>query len=53
MEIDIILTIIFLSIFVICFVSLFIWALSKNKKIAKFFKKIADGIAEILAGGGW
>jgi len=48
MEINIIMTIIFIAIFVIGFVSLIIWALSKNKKVSKFFKKIADWIGENL-----
>jgi hypothetical protein len=52
MEINTILTIMFISVLIICFASIIIWALSKNKKVSKFFKKIADGIAEILVGGG-
>ncbi len=53
MEINTILTLILIIVIIIGFISLIIWALSKNKKVAKFFKSIADGTGETLSHAGW
>ena len=52
MEIDAILTIIFIAAIVISIVSFFIWDLSKNKRIAKFFRKISEWILETISHSG-
>ncbi len=46
MNIDVIVIIIIGMGFVVGFISLIVWALSKNKKIAKFFRKLSDWIGE-------
>ncbi len=52
MKIDTILTIALIAAIVIGIISNVIWSLSKNKKIAKFFEKIADEIGETLSHAG-
>ncbi len=52
MEVDTILTIILVVVIAIGLISFFIWALCKNEKIAKFFKKISEWIGETISHSG-